>query len=192
VGGGKLIVDFFFEHVILKSMGGFVVQFLQLGAEASSSEQSVSSFVSSKNGRAGVAGHWFHMNEVAVIVVKDEHDAIAGAGGSDEASSGISVNLACGGLASSIKEVRLESWRLGEHWIHVRDFKWIGCGIINWQGNWTGLSRAQVCSLLIEVALVHWDRVRGVLPNQSRGKRRPGGEASFIDGFAPRGEGRGS
>jgi len=50
VGQYQLIVDALCGHVLLKCLGGFVIELLQFGAEPSCTQPGVASFVGSKDG----------------------------------------------------------------------------------------------------------------------------------------------
>jgi hypothetical protein len=96
-GRDELKVDGFVAQKLFESGGAFVVEALELGAEAGVDEAIVDGFVGSEDGGGCFAGHGFSMDGIAVVVVQQEKLCVAGAGGDDEAAGLVGEDLTIGG-----------------------------------------------------------------------------------------------
>ena len=86
----------------------------------------------------------------------------------------------------------LESWGLGGDRVHVGDKKGVGDFEVKGLGRRQSLSRPEVGSLLIEVALDHRDGVRRMLPYKFGSQAWERGEATLRHGMGPGGQAGGA
>ena len=96
IGWGKLIVNTLGLHELLKGCGGFIVQTLELGAEAGGAEVCVQNLVGCHNGLGPTVVEGVGQNDVAVVIVKHHDVVIASTGGDREPPSLIGVNEGLG------------------------------------------------------------------------------------------------
>jgi hypothetical protein len=76
-GRGKLEVNVGFMEKGFHFGRGFVVKSLEMRREAVGTKDCMASFVGSKDGGGGFAFHWFSMNEIGIIGIKDEELGVA-------------------------------------------------------------------------------------------------------------------
>ncbi len=101
------------SHVALESGRCLVVESLELGFEAAGGEEGVGACVGDKDLGTGLGFHGLDVNEVTVVVIDDEHVAVAIRRGLYEATGEVGEDLAGGGGKVSINEVCAEP---GEWW----------------------------------------------------------------------------
>ena len=93
----KLEIDALVGHVGLEGSGSLVVETLELRFEASGAEKGVCALVGGENFGPCFVFHGLDMYKVAVVLVDDEHVAVAVGGGLEEASGQVGEYLPGGG-----------------------------------------------------------------------------------------------
>ena len=101
----KLEVDVLAFHVGLEGRGSFVVETLELRFEAAGGEECVGSFVCGEDFGACFVFHWLDVYVIAVILVEDEHVAVAVGGGLEEAAGLVGEDFAGGGRVVGVDVV---------------------------------------------------------------------------------------
>ena len=77
IGWHKLVGDIFVIEKLLKRRRAFVVEALELWAEAGLAELGVEGFVGGKNGCGSASFHRFGEDAVAVVIIEDEKIVVA-------------------------------------------------------------------------------------------------------------------
>ena len=111
VWGNQLEVNVLADHVAFESGGCLVVESLKLGSEATGAEKIVGAFVGGEDFGASLRFHGLDVDEVAVIVVDDQHVAVAVGGGLDEATSEVGEDLTGRRCEVGVDVVSAESGR---------------------------------------------------------------------------------
>ena len=103
-------------------LGGFVVKFLELRFKAAGAEKSVGALVGSEDGGTFLVRHGFNVDEVAVVVVEDEHVAVAARGGVEEASGKVGEDLAGDACKVDVEVIGPECCGGGGGGVIVKEF----------------------------------------------------------------------
>ena len=151
-------------------MGCFVVEALELWAEAAGCEEGMDALVAGNDlgGLAVLEG--LSEDGVAVVVVDDEEIVVAPGGGDDELAWEIVVDLAGDGFAADVDVVCSADGR--------------GDG-----DGWLGrLGGADVGTLLVEVTEGRDQGLGQVLADSAGGETGPRGEETAVDGVDPGGD----
>ena len=145
------------------------------------------SLVAGEDGRSAAILDGFSKDAVAVEVVDDEQVVIASAGGSDEATRLVGVNLT-GGFHEGSEAVM----RTGSKWLIVECVGGEGIGIVKRRraGVGGGLGGALVHAALVEMPLDHGERSRRMFAQASEGKAGEIGNVAFGECSFQRGERR--
>ena len=95
-GRDKLEIDVGRSEKTFQSSSAFVVQLMELGAQAGVDQTCVQDLECGKHARTSATAHRLFKYTVAVVIVDDQHVIIAGAGRNDKFSGLVRMDLPSG------------------------------------------------------------------------------------------------